>query len=214
MRRRLLALSGLGLAALAALLALASPAGPAAAQAQPSPRPPLSATDQYLTAIAPAPTQPASGGGGAPAASAQPAATATPGQPRATRTPAPSATPVLIVQTVVQTVSVVQTVEVIQTVSVVQTVVVVATQAAAPATATPTSTATLEPVGAGPLAPGAPGPWVWFVIALPILALVVALGWLLRREFLFPGIYPAASRPRRIKRLPGRKASDGPRLPE
>jgi hypothetical protein len=115
-------------------------------------------------------------------------------------------------QTVVQTVPVVQTVEVVQTVSVVQTVVVVATQEAQPATPTPTPM--LEPIGAGPIAAGEPGPWVWFVIALPILAIVVALGWLLRREFVLPGIYPLASRPRRARRLPGRKPPGQPRLPE
>ncbi|MBP7691747.1 MAG: hypothetical protein KA764_07505 [Anaerolineales bacterium] len=217
MRRRFLLVGGWGLAlALAAVNGLA-PARLAAAQ-QPSPRPPLSATDQYLTAIAPPPTQPAGGGegGGGSAPTEVPASvTASPTPRRVTRTPlatptpGPTQTPRVIVQTVVQTVQV----PVVRTVSVVETVVVVVTAPAGPASPTPTHT--LEPVGAGPVAANLPSGWLWVLILFPVVAIALAVLWLLRRDFILPGIYPPASRPRRIGRLLGRrKKTDQPRWPE
>lgn len=205
MQRRLLSLGLLGVMAWSLSLAFAPPASPAAAQA-PSPRPPLSATDQYLTSVA-QPTQPPSGGGGPaaptatltttrPAATRALASTATssPTAPPPTSTPAPSQTqapptPVVIVQTVVQ----------------LQTVVVVAT--AAPSL-TPAPTLTPAAVtGEVAQAGGETPAWLLAVVAFPFVILGIGLWWLSGRSFGLPGLYPERGRPRRAGRLPGREHS-------
>ncbi len=204
MRRTLVSLVfALGLWA-AAALALAWPNGRAAAQ-QPSPRPPLSATDQFLTAQA----QPTQGGGegGGPAATSVPA-TSTPAPvgrtrtatttatnlasataPAATITPAATATPIVIVQTVVQTV-----------------VIQVTAPAATPVPVTPTPL--FDPESAIVDEAPEPGGWLWLVLGLPFAALAVALGWLSGRGFWLPGLYPERGRPRRAGRLPRRLRHD------
>jgi hypothetical protein len=214
MRRSPFSLSLVGIVSLAVGLTLTTPLQTAVAQ-EPSPRPPLSATDQYLTSIAPQPTQPSSGGGGTAiptSGPAQPSATATPVRLRATATatpspsathtatsvpptvtPGPTDTPVVIVQTVVQT------------------VVIVATEQASASTPTATPPPTEAPA-AGPVEPPVGG-WLWLLLLLPFLALLVALWWLAGRDFLLPGFYPLRGRPRRAGRLSGRGPRRRPDLP-
>jgi len=195
-----------------ATLLVALPPGAASAQ-EPSPRPPLSATDIYLTSIAPQPTQPGQSGGGQPAATNTPAAssTASPAPPRATRSPSPTAsaiptetpvqptsTPVVVVQTVVLTV--------VQTVM--QTVVVNSTPLALPTAAPQVAPAPATPVSTEP------GPWVWLVAIIPLLALVFAVLWVIRSGPILPGWYPDHGRPRHAGLLPGRKRRANVRLPE
>jgi hypothetical protein len=206
MRRRLLSLGLVGVMAWSLSLAFAPPASPAAAQA-PSPRPPLSATDQYLTSVA-QPTQPPSGGGGGPAA---PTVTLTETRPAATRAPASTATssptappptstptppptqvpptPVVIVQTVVQ----------------VQTVVVVAT--AAPSLTPPPTSTPAAVTGEVARTGGETPAWLLAVIAFPFVILGIGLWWLSGRDLGLPGLYPERGRPRRAGRLPGREHS-------
>jgi hypothetical protein len=202
---------------LATLFVAPAPGIARAQQQQPSQRPPLSATDQYLTSIAPPPTQPGqSGGGGQPAPTHTPlpaSPTASPAPPRATRTASPvpptetpvviepTSTPVVIMQTVVQTV--------VQTVM--QTVVVSSTPQAVP---TSVPAPVVQEAPAAPV-PAEPGPWVWIVAVIPLLALVLAVMWVIRRDPIVPGWYPNHGRPRRAGLLPGRRSRRASvRLPE
>jgi hypothetical protein len=193
------------LAALGVSLGLAFGSRAVAAQTNPSPRPPLDATNQYLTSVAPQPTSPPGGGGtpipGGPLATATntarprltrtPSPTSTETHVPATETPAPTQTPFVVEQTVVQTVVQV----VVETVMVSGTPVVVTVEA----------TRVIEAPAASVDVPW----WLWLLILFPLLALLAGL-WLMRSRGAFlPGLYPLRGRPWREVAAPGRRRPHG-----